>query len=287
MAALATQESLKNLRRFKGGESCVRGVCACVWAGCCARLRQVVTLHYSVVRHTTSSQAKGSKVRCESSYHIALQRCRALHPRRRLLSQGFRSRACVLACCPIPSSIALPCVRACLLPDSEQHCAILANSLSKEIMSLGYERYNRQGVPDFDDFDERDDRFASGADAGDSANAVPDVVKTFVAYLYRHVRERNVLEIHQMYETSFNKLSARFFAESPWPSVDAIAPVVDGDHVFCLLYKEMYYRHIYARLQPTLQQRCDSWENYCNLFQVSSCAYYSRCTCMLKRRQFA
>ena len=154
-------------------------------------------------------------------------------------------------------------------------------------MSLGYERYNRPGVPDFDDFDERDDRFASGADAGDSANAVPDVVKTFVAYLYRHVRERNVLEIHQMYETSFNKLSARFFAESPWPSVDAIAPVVDGDHVFCLLYKEMYYRHIYARLQPTLQQRCDSWENYCNLFQVSSCAYYSRCTCMLKRRQFA
>ena len=32
--------------------------------------------------------------------------------------------------------------------------------------------------------------------------------------------------------------------------------------------QEMYYRHIYARLTPTLEQRCESWDNYCGLFQV-------------------
>lgn len=30
----------------------------------------------------------------------------------------------------------------------------------------------------------------------------------------------------------------------------------------------MYYRHLYATVQPTLEQRCDSWDNYCALFNV-------------------
>jgi translation initiation factor 3 subunit L len=97
---------------------------------------------------------------------------------------------------------------------------------------------------------------------------VPDMVKTFVAYFYRHIREKNVYEILTMYETSFHKLSERYFKASPWPSEKAVAPLVEHDHVFCLLYKEMYYRHLYARLTPTLEQRCESWDNYCALFGV-------------------
>ncbi|KAL8522023.1 hypothetical protein ACS0TY_012250 [Phlomoides rotata] len=109
---------------------------------------------------------------------------------------------------------------------------------------------------------------------GDSAapgydpSYVPDSVKSFVAHMYRHIREKNVYEIHLMYETSFHSISDRFFKDSPWPSVDAVATYVDNDHVFCLLYREMWFRHLYARLQPTLKQRIDSWDNYCNLFQV-------------------
>ena len=30
----------------------------------------------------------------------------------------------------------------------------------------------------------------------------------------------------------------------------------------------MYFRHLYATVQPTLEQRCDSWDNYCALFNV-------------------
>ncbi|CAH9076539.1 unnamed protein product [Cuscuta europaea] len=97
---------------------------------------------------------------------------------------------------------------------------------------------------------------------------VPDPVKSFVGHLYRHIRDKNVYEIHQMCETSFQSLSERMFKDTPWPSVDAIAPFVDNDHVFCLLYREMWFRHLYARLSPTLKQRIDSWDNYCSLFQV-------------------
>ncbi|KAF6164412.1 hypothetical protein GIB67_025238 [Kingdonia uniflora] len=105
-------------------------------------------------------------------------------------------------------------------------------------------------------------------DLGYDPNFVPDSVKTFVGHLYRHIREKNVYEIHQMYEGSFQKLSDRMFKESPWPSVEAVARYVDHDHVFCLLYREMWFRHLYARLSPTLKQRIDSWDNYCSLFQV-------------------
>ena len=35
-----------------------------------------------------------------------------------------------------------------------------------------------------------------------------------------------------------------------------------------LLYKELYYRHIYSKLQPTLEQRIESWLNYCDIFNL-------------------
>lgn len=113
---------------------------------------------------------------------------------------------------------------------------------------------------------EEDEGPAYGASA--SYGAVPDIVQSFVIYLYRHIREKNVYEIHQMYEGSFNKITERMFKQSPWPVVDAIAPFVENDHVFCLLYKELYFRHVFARLTPTLEQRMESWDNYCTLFQV-------------------
>ncbi|KAF2564191.1 hypothetical protein F2Q70_00018686 [Brassica cretica] len=38
-------------------------------------------------------------------------------------------------------------------------------------------------------------------------NHVPDSVKSSVVHMYRHIREKNVYEIHQMCETSFQTLS--------------------------------------------------------------------------------
>eukprot|EP00199_Chlamydomonas_sp_CCMP681_P001016 CAMPEP_0119108554 /NCGR_PEP_ID=MMETSP1180-20130426/15070_1 /TAXON_ID=3052 ORGANISM="Chlamydomonas cf sp, Strain CCMP681" /NCGR_SAMPLE_ID=MMETSP1180 /ASSEMBLY_ACC=CAM_ASM_000741 /LENGTH=524 /DNA_ID=CAMNT_0007094179 /DNA_START=26 /DNA_END=1600 /DNA_ORIENTATION=- len=98
------------------------------------------------------------------------------------------------------------------------------------------------------------------------ADAANDMVKQFSWYFYRHIRERNIPEIQSMYEVSWAKLSDRYYKTGPWPPVEQIAEIVDNDHVFCLLYKELYFRHLYARCTPTLQQRIDSYTNYMDLF---------------------
>jgi translation initiation factor 3 subunit L len=110
---------------------------------------------------------------------------------------------------------------------------------------------------------------AAGAVDAYDPNYVPDSVKTFVVHLYRHIRDKNVYEIHQMYEGGFQRLSERLFRDAPWPSAEAVAPYCDGDHVFLLLYRELWYRHAHARLSPlTAANRADSWTNYCDLFSV-------------------
>ena len=45
------------------------------------------------------------------------------------------------------------------------------------------------------------------------------------------------------------------------------------DAVFLILYKELYYRHVYAKLSPTIDDRINSYINYCDLFNyiLSKC----------------
>ncbi|CAG2221141.1 EIF3L [Mytilus edulis] len=97
---------------------------------------------------------------------------------------------------------------------------------------------------------------------------VPDVIKNFLMVFQKAINDQNLYEIQNAYENGFNKLTDRFFKTTPWPESEIIAPIVQNDHTFLVLYKELYYRHIYARVQtgPTLEQMFESYYNYCNLF---------------------
>jgi len=97
---------------------------------------------------------------------------------------------------------------------------------------------------------------------------MPDVIRSFIVFFHKQVTDRNVYEVHSIYETSFNKLSDRYYKNSVWPPAEAISPLVDSDPQFLLLYKELYYRHIYSKLQPTLEHRIESWRNYCAIFDL-------------------
>ncbi|PRP79576.1 hypothetical protein PROFUN_12837 [Planoprotostelium fungivorum] len=99
------------------------------------------------------------------------------------------------------------------------------------------------------------------------SGSIPELVKQFVTYFHRYIQERNVAEIQSMYENSWNKLTEKFFFNSPWPSADLIAPLVENDRVFLMLYNEMYYRHIYGKMSPTQEQRFASFKNYCDFFE--------------------
>lgn len=97
---------------------------------------------------------------------------------------------------------------------------------------------------------------------------VPELVKQFVSYLSRHIRERKVYDIQSMYENSFNKITEKYYKQSIWPPAESISYLVNDDHLFLILYKELTYRHIYSKMIPTLEQRFDSWKNYCELFNL-------------------
>lgn len=95
---------------------------------------------------------------------------------------------------------------------------------------------------------------------------VPEAVRSFIMYFHNAVLNNNVYELHGCYENQFNKLTEKYYLKSPWPEAEVIAPLVGDDPNFLILYRELYFRHVYARLQPTLEQRIQSYENYCDLF---------------------
>ncbi|XP_035981824.1 eukaryotic translation initiation factor 3 subunit L [Fundulus heteroclitus] len=119
-------------------------------------------------------------------------------------------------------------------------------------------------------------------------HVIPEVIKNFLQYFHKTISdlidqkvyelqssrvssesiEQKIYEIQDVYENSWNKLTERFFKTSPWPEAEGIASLVGNDAVFLILYKELYYRHIYAKVSggPTLEQRFESYYNYCNLF---------------------
>ena len=42
--------------------------------------------------------------------------------------------------------------------------------------------------------------------------------------------------------------------------------LANTDQIFLILYRELYYRHVYSRLQPDIDDRFHSYENSCELF---------------------
>lgn len=97
---------------------------------------------------------------------------------------------------------------------------------------------------------------------------IPEVIKNFLNYFQKCINDQNIFEIQNAYENGFNKLTDRFFKNTAWPDADDVALVVQKDQLFLILYKELYYRHVYARVSggPTLEQRFESYFNYCSLF---------------------
>uniref|UniRef100_A0A672MVQ9 Eukaryotic translation initiation factor 3, subunit 6 interacting protein n=1 Tax=Sinocyclocheilus grahami TaxID=75366 RepID=A0A672MVQ9_SINGR len=103
-------------------------------------------------------------------------------------------------------------------------------------------------------------------------HVIPEVIKNFLQYFHKTISdlidqkvyelqanrvtsesiEQKIYEIQDVYENSWNKLTDRFFKTSPWPEAEAIASLVGNDAVFLILYKELYYRHIYAKVSVSV-----------------------------------
>jgi len=100
-----------------------------------------------------------------------------------------------------------------------------------------------------------------------------DAVKSFITHFYRAIQNAKIFEITHDYEFGWNMLSEQYFKTTTWPSVDNIESMIPNESmkpIFLILYKEMYYRHIYASIQggPSLEQRFESYRNYVKLFNA-------------------
>lgn len=107
---------------------------------------------------------------------------------------------------------------------------------------------------------------AAAAQQAVALQQVPSPVKKYIIGFYTAVKNNSLPEISSAYEGGWNSLTAKHYAKMEWPDAEVIAPLVENDQVFLILYKELWYRHVYSRLQPTGEDRFSSYDNYCDFF---------------------
>jgi len=96
--------------------------------------------------------------------------------------------------------------------------------------------------------------------------AVPDYLHKFVTHLHRSIIERNVAKLEGIYLTDYQNYSEKYYKNSPWPAAELIAPLINHDALTVILYKELYFRHLYGKCEVSLENRIESWKNYGDIF---------------------
>ena len=101
-----------------------------------------------------------------------------------------------------------------------------------------------------------------------TVSPVPEVVREYVQELYAAMGENNLPAMRHAYYSRWTELTKMFYNEAEWPEPDAISHLVEGNEVFLLCYKELYFRHIFVHGSPHLHHRMSSWNNYRALFDT-------------------
>jgi len=105
---------------------------------------------------------------------------------------------------------------------------------------------------------------------------LPEKVDYFLGKLLEALQTRKIADIHKLYEDDFNKLSQEYYKGGRWPSVSLVSSQISSEPLFLILYKELFYRHVYSLpttrnsrdIGVSLEERKGSWENYCRLLDL-------------------
>jgi translation initiation factor 3 subunit L len=95
---------------------------------------------------------------------------------------------------------------------------------------------------------------------------LPESVKNWFTHIYTHLISGNGAEMTRLYDREFHNLTNNYFKQTTWPEPSAIESLVDSDPTFLLLYKQIYFRHMFAKTQPGMESKIASWETYCAIF---------------------
>ncbi|ODV94052.1 hypothetical protein PACTADRAFT_50945 [Pachysolen tannophilus NRRL Y-2460] len=108
----------------------------------------------------------------------------------------------------------------------------------------------------------------SSGNSASNSSKIPDVIVKFINLWHKAFLTNNSYLLYGCYSNNLNKVFDKFYKNTSYPSPIEIAPIVNNDQIFIILYSECYYRHIYAKLSPSLEVRTSSFNNYCNLFNL-------------------
>jgi len=113
-----------------------------------------------------------------------------------------------------------------------------------------------------------------GQTQNQSAGEMHQTVRSFLEDLRTAVSEGNVETLDEMYLKDYSKLSdqiakMKLGSSNKWPSIDEAKTFLGDDFNLLLLYRELYFRHVYAKCdkQITGLERIQSWETYQSLFE--------------------
>lgn len=95
---------------------------------------------------------------------------------------------------------------------------------------------------------------------------LPETVKSWFSHMYTHLISGNVTEMTRLYDREFHSLTNNYFKQASWPEPSAVESLVDQDPTFLLLYRQIYFRHLFSRLQPGMDMKEASWNTYVAIF---------------------
>lgn len=114
---------------------------------------------------------------------------------------------------------------------------------------------------------------ASSSQPQDELSIASQFIKDLQSLLNNQRKDPSLKdELLNLYDHTFNKISTTVFKSSPWPSpeeIESADDTIELDITTQLLYSELCYRHIFARLSSSQNEvRVRAWENYLELFRT-------------------
>ncbi|CAF4566900.1 unnamed protein product [Rotaria sp. Silwood1] len=114
---------------------------------------------------------------------------------------------------------------------------------------------------------EMDHYYGGSYGGGVSSISRREIIEHFAEFR-RAIHEGPVSLVQHYYNTNYATMMQNYSTE--WPSAEALKEHVGDDPLFLTLYKEMYFRHIYASKPGgvSLEERQESYMNYIDLFNL-------------------
>ncbi|CAF1267855.1 unnamed protein product [Adineta ricciae] len=136
------------------------------------------------------------------------------------------------------------------------------------MMDLEYPPYGGGSVQSASNQQDFDHYYGGSYGGGGGASISRREIIEHFADFRRAIHEGPVSLVQHYYNSNYETMIQNY--NTDWPSAEALKEHVGDDQLFLTLYKEMYFRHIYASKPGgvSLEERQESYMNYIDLFNL-------------------